>query len=379
MKHYIYLFVINAARNVADLFPYYYPVVSRLRFMKSNKKNFTMSINSSLVIYYNEEFVEKLSHTELSGIILHEILHYINGHHARYMNNPLKGTLPFKIHNLAMDLEINEFIYNLPEDAYRAQNYNFPERRSYEEYLQLINKNFEDKAQRKMPVNDLNIEDYNKNDYQVALNELIEECIEHERNKNEASDKNRRAKKIKYRWEQVFQNILAAKTTEITAGFRYRTFEKPNRRYIHTPDIILPVFIDRKVKISLAIIMDISGSMGDTTNKMYGVMKSIIDITDKEIKITVLEVNEKVQNIMYGFDLKRETIEGKDGGGTDMGAGLRYIWETRMESDLVVVMTDSETPWPDPPILANKTVVFTDHPELYDGPYPMYPVVFGKD
>jgi predicted metal-dependent peptidase len=279
-----------------------------------------------------------------------------------------------------MDIEINEFIDGLPTAALKAKDFNFPERRSYEEYLQLIKRNYERNTHGKMPVNDLNLNDYNDG-YQDALNELIEECKEYERNigtKSGASDKNRKIKKTKYRWEQVFQNILASKVTEVTAGFRYRTFEKPNRRYAHTPDILLPVFIDRKVKMSLAIIMDISGSMQNIINKMYGVMKSIIDIPDMEIDITVLEVDTDVENIMHGFDLKRETIKSKDGGGTDMGAGLRYIWETRMETDLVVVMTDSYTPWPDPPILANKTVVLTDNPELYDGSYPMYPVIFDK-
>ena len=392
--------VIRAARKTAKDFPYFYPVISRVRFMKDNKNTPTMSINCFLVIRYNEDFINNLSEIQLNGVIFHEILHYINGHHARYMNNPLKDTFPHYIHNIAMDIEINEIIddltkvkekadlwafdddyigdYHLPEDAYRAEDFKFPERKSYEEYLQLINKNYEDKSQRIMPINDLNLDNYN-NDYKDALNELIEECKEHERNiNNEVNDINRRVKKIKYRWQQVFQNILVAKTTEITSGFRYRTFEKANRRYIHTPDIILPVFIDRKVKMSLAIIMDISGSMCGIIDKMYGVMKSIIDITDMEIDITVLEVDTDIENIMYGFDLNRETIKSKDGGGTDMSAGLRYIWETGMETDLVIVMTDSYTPWPDPPILANKTVVLTDNPNDYDGPYPMYPVEFGK-
>jgi len=100
-------------------------------------------------------------------------------------------------------------------------------------------------------------------------------------------------------------------------------------------------------------------------------MTKKIKTSSMEIDITVLEVNTVVKNIIRKFDLKRETIISKDGGGTDMGAGLRYIWETRMETDLVIVMTDSYTPWTDPPILANKTVVLTNHLHDYDGPYPM--------
>jgi len=102
----------------------------------------------------------------------------------------------------------------------------------------------------------------------------------------------------------------------------------------------------------------------------------MINITDMSIDITILEVDTDVENIIRGFDLKRETVESKDGGGTDMGAGLRYILKNKMEPDLIVIMTDSETPWPSTPILADRTVVLTDSPDYYDGPYPMYPVKF---
>jgi len=411
--------VILAARKVGEMFPYYYPAVTRLRFNSDNKNTPTMGINCSLVITYNEAFISKLTDEELTMVILHEILHYMNNHHARYMNNLLKDTLPFEIHNIAMDIEINEIIAtdieerlfyenDLPEGAFRAEDFNFPNRKSYEEYLlflkrdekylpllgkdngdqgnnqQEMNSDDAGKSQGKMPTNDLSLDGFNesnKDAHQDILKELIEECKEYEKNRGTeygAYDINRRIKKRKYRWEQVFQNILSTKTTEITAGFRYRTFEKPNRRYVHTPDIILPVFIDRKVKISLAIIMDISGSMYDITDKMYGVMKSMIDILDMTIDITILEVDTDVENIMRRFDLKRETIESKAGGGTDMGAGLRYIQENKMEPDLIVVMTDSYTPWPDPPILADKTVVLTNNPDDYNGSYPMYPVEFDK-
>jgi predicted metal-dependent peptidase len=385
VKHSPEFRVLLAAKKVGEIFPYYFPAVTKLRFRKDNKNTPTMGINCSLVISYNEDFINKLTDKELTGVVLHEILHYMNSHHARYMNNSLKDALPFEIHNIAMDIEINEFIYDLPEGAFKAEYFNFPKRKSYEEYLLLIKKMNKqsidiDIAQGKMPTNDLNLDGYS-DDHQEVLNELINECKEHKKTIGTESgvyDINRRIQKRKYRWEQVFQNILTTKITEITAGFRYRTFEKPNRRYVHTPDIILPVFIDRKVKISLAIIMDISGSMINITDKMYGVMKSMIDITDMEIDITILEVDTDVENEICSFDLKRKTINSKSGGGTDMGAGLRYIHENKREPDLIVVMTDSYTPWPDPPILANKTVVLTDNHDDYDGPYPMYPVIFDE-
>ena|GEM_PF-2639977 len=385
--------LVSAARNVGNAFHYYTPAAVRVRFRQDNKNTPTMAVNASLVISYNEEFVQKLTDSELSAVVLHELLHYMNGHHARYMNSALKDTVPFETHNVAMDIEINEFIDNLPADACKAKGFGFPERKSYEEYLLLLKEDMQDNggrqgkgrqgnpAQCKMPVNDLNLDGYDDT-HRAILNTLIEECKEHEKNRGSESafdEAIRKIKKRKYRWEQVFQNIISAKVTEIISGFRYRTFEKANRRYVHTPGIILPVFVDRKVKISLAIIMDVSGSMGDLTDKMYGIMKSMVDILNMDIDITILEVDAAVVHILHGFDLNRDTVESARGGGTDMGAGLHYIQEHDIKSDLIMVMTDSETPWPDPPLFSGKTVVLTDNPDVYDGPYPVYPVVFGED
>ena len=407
--------LIRAVKTVGEKFPYYSPAATRVRFKEDNNNISTMGINCNLVVSYNKSFAHKLTNEELEKIVLHEILHYINGHHARYMNSPLRDTLPHNIHNIAMDLEINEFIPDLPKDGFKAKDFGLPERKSYEEYLGLINRDMppklkkilnspcldcidgcnnpksnqgcEEDEQANDPCNncphqgkgllpdDLKMDGYS-DIYQAILNDLINEC-EKSRGTGEGSgDTIRKVPKRKYPWEQVFQNIVTAKVTEIIAGFKYRTFERPNRRYVHTPDIIFPKLIDRISKISLAIVMDISGSMGDNVNKMYGVMKSIIDILDLQIDITVLECSMGVENIMRGFDLTRESIESKDGGGTDMGAGLEYIYEHEIEADLIVVMTDSYTPWPNPPILADKTVVLTDNPNEYNGPYPVYPVEF---
>lgn len=376
--------LILASKNVGNEFPYYAPAAVRMRFRKNNNIP-TMCINHSLVIAYNEAFIKKLTDKELTMVVLHEILHYINDHHTRYLNCVSKDTVPFEIHNIAMDIEINEFIDNLPEGACIAKDFKFPDRKSYEEYLLLLN----EKCQWRyiedyiiFPANDLNLDGYDVTQADIhkkILDDLKKECKEHEKNIGNESgsiDVTRKIHKRKYRWEQVFQNILTTKVTEITTGFRYRTFEKTNRRYVHTPDIILPVFIDRKVKISLVIIMDVSGSMYEITDKMYSIMKSMIDILDMAINVTILEVNTDVVNIIRRFDLNRNIIESKSGGGTDMGAGLYYIQDNKMTPDLIIVMTDSRTPWSNPPILSDKTVVLTDNPDFYDGPYPMFPVIF---
>ena len=375
----------NAAKSLKAQLPYYSPAANRVRFRIENEKTSTLAIGVNLVITANEEYVESLHDNELTADVLHEIMHYVYNHHERYMNNPLRDILPFNIHNIAMDLEVNEFIKDddIGKTAFLAKNFGLPPRKSYEEYLYMINREMPPSLGDMLDSSNLhcdleiNEEDYEefKDIYKEIYVDLITE-MEMEAAKAESSDILRKIEKRKYRWEQVFQNIITTKVTDITRGFRYRTYARINRRYSHNPDIIFPQFVDFNRKISLIIIMDISGSMGDNVNKMYGIMKSMMDIMDIDIKVTILEVNVDVENIIYDFDFKRAEIDSKDGGGTEMGSGLTYIDDERLESDLIIVMTDSFTPWPDPPLFAEKTIVLTDNPDDYDGPYPMYPVYF---
>ncbi|MCL2808977.1 MAG: hypothetical protein FWD24_02790, partial [Treponema sp.] len=73
--------LIKALKKVTDKNPYYSPVGFRVRFRRNDNIP-TMNINCSLVISYNESYVISLDNYELEADILHEILHYINGHHA---------------------------------------------------------------------------------------------------------------------------------------------------------------------------------------------------------------------------------------------------------------------------------------------------------
>jgi len=69
-------------------------------------------VNSRFAMYYNPEFMEKLSVKHRRGVILHELFHFINEHVTTRFPNPKYG----KIWNFATDLAINSHIEDrLPE------------------------------------------------------------------------------------------------------------------------------------------------------------------------------------------------------------------------------------------------------------------------
>jgi predicted metal-dependent peptidase len=243
-----------------------------------------------------------------------------------------------------------------------------------------LQKFIDDTSSGKFPRSDIQMEGYSEI-YKAILADLIYECEKSENEWGTASGSNeviRKIKKKKYPWDVVLRNILHTKVTEITAGFRYRTYMKPNRRH-HDPNIIFPAYVDYKRKINLAIILDISGSMGYLVNRMYAVIKSIVDINDLEINCTILETAYGVQRVIENFDFNAKELESNDGGGTSMPSGWHYLIDHGMDNrmDLIVCMTDTYTDWE--PLLVEKSVVLGSESVKPDEcPYVYFPVIFDQ-
>ena len=376
-------------------FPYYIPVLNRARFFSGNRSVQTMAIDANLVIYVNDDFANALSDSELHGLILHELLHYVNNHHERYMNNPYKEIIPHSIHNIAMDLEVNEIVQRykqnpeiifsrlFPESMFKAKDFRLPKNKSYEEYLAILHNKMPKKlkdlskditsGKQKIPLDDINMEGYSQINKEI-LYELLEEC---KKIYNEQSNSiTRTIGKKKYPWDIVLRNLLVTKIADMAAGFKYRTYLKPNRRYPNT-DVIFPAFIDYRRKINLAIIMDVSGSMGYFVNLMYSVIKSIVDIQELDIKCIILETAFGVQRVIEDFNFNTRQIESSDGGGTQMPSGWHFLIDNKMDKDmdLIICMTDTYTDWE--PLLVEKSVVLGSQPiKPYDCPYEYFPVIF---
>ena len=62
----------------------------------------------------------------------------------------------------------------------------------------------------------------------------------------------------------------------------------------------------------------------------------------------------------------RVVLEG--GGGTDMGAGLVAATNLRPRPEVVVVLTDGHTPWPDAPPAGTRVVVGLVGPRVGGAP-----------
>lgn len=97
-------------------------------------------------IALNPYYFTSLEKKERAAILFHEILHFSHKHLLRAPKELTQDQQ--KLHNIAMDMAINQMIKNLPEGAVRVKDFKFkdtngnthpyPVFRTYEEYHQLL-------------------------------------------------------------------------------------------------------------------------------------------------------------------------------------------------------------------------------------------------
>jgi len=144
-----------------------------------------------------------------------------------------------------------------------------------------------------------------------------------------------------------WRKLLAAHIRR-AAATRYGSADYSLRRISHRAaarGIIQPGMVTPDPNI--AVVLDTSGSMGDkelaaALSEVQGILRSI-----GVREITLIDVDSKAHRTRKVSTLRRIELTG--GGGTDMRVGIDAALKLRPRPDMVVVLTDGYTPWPDNP------------------------------
>ena len=154
------------------------------------------------------------------------------------------------------------------------------------------------------------------------------------------------------RWAQArlrpkvdWRRTLAAEIRRSIADVRGQvdyTYRRPSRRAGSTPGVILPAL--RKPEPEVVVVCDTSGSMGEqrlgqVVAEVEGLLRSVGVGT-----LAVLSVDAEVHANRRVRQANQVELLG--GGGTDMGKGIDAAMQRRPRPDVIVVLTDGETPWP---------------------------------
>ena len=356
----------------AKSFPYLRVALFSMRPVESEGLD-TCGVDKHWRLYYNPRRIEEWSLNETAGVLLHEALHLVRDHASR----AARGNRDKILWNIAADLEINDDLVDqnciLPEGVVLPGMFNLPNGCLAEEYYDRLTEILDsplDKVMRNL-LNDL-LKRF-ACDGSGATN--VREPWEMEGNEGGVSERvaNRIRKEIAERLQGIgylpedwrvwknslvkesrtpWQTVLAAHVSASTGrglGASDWTYSKPSRRQTCVDtDVILPALYQPQPLV--AIVMDTSGSMYDrrTGNRVLSEIEAICKACDTSVRVLSCDADvHRIEDVMSAHELHPT-----GGGGTDMGTGIAIACKLVPRPDLIIVITDGDTPWPDarPPV-----------------------------
>lgn len=147
-------------------------------------------------------------------------------------------------------------------------------------------------------------------------------------------------------WEQVLAAAIK-RAVAWAAGRGDYTYSRPSRRASSVPRVILPGHHRPVPRVS--VIVDTSGSVDDgLLARALGEIDAVISaIGIADSNVTVYSVDAAVHATTNLKSAKEAKLIGA--GGTDLRIGLDAVQDERPRPDVVLVLTDGDTPWPENP------------------------------
>ena len=150
----------------------------------------------------------------------------------------------------------------------------------------------------------------------------------------------------KANWKQLLRSRVSTATQRATRGLRRKTYTRIDGR--HGPvvpgqaKVLRPGIVQRAPTVS--IVTDTSGSMSrDDLDRVLSECRGIIDQGLRGSKVNVLACDAAAGTVQRVKSAREIDLTG--GGGTDMGVGMLAAVE-QTDPDVLIVLTDGETPWP---------------------------------
>lgn len=314
-------------------------------------------INYQLLI--NPTFWEELSNEHRMGLLKHELLHIAFGHLSIFFSFSDK-----KLANIAMDMEINQYIVPewLPEGGIDINNY--PElnldlkagtRYYYDKLRDAKDRKDKngtsgseafDKLCDQMDGDGEGLPDHSTWEEFENLSEAEQKLIEKQTQRLLANAQEQTIKKQgsipgeikglikmneiippKFNWRAYIRRFTGVSTKIFTRKIR----RKENKRYSDNPGLRV------KMRQKMLLAIDTSGSVNDDELKEF--MNEIYHIYKAGVDITILQCDTEIRDILEykgTFELK---VVGR--GGTSFDPVLKYFQENRQFTSLIY-FTDGE-------------------------------------
>ncbi|CAL9398338.1 hypothetical protein SUDANB105_01400 [Streptomyces sp. enrichment culture] len=325
----------------------------------------TMAVDAHWRCYVSPGFVARTPVEELAGVWVHEVSHLLRDHHARgeryAREHEEHGPGERLRRNIAADFEINDDIYGdglpMPVGAVLPSLLRLPDGLLMEEYLR--------RASMSSLASDLAWLDCGSGaDGQQRPWELGPDGAHGLTRQQRDAVRFRVAEGIKgkpgdapegwRRWAdeafhppQPWRQLLGAAVRSAAgapgAGENH-SYRRPSRRSASVPKVVLPSL--RRTPPRVCVVIDTSGSVSDAElgSALLEVAAISRAVGGRRDLVSVVSCD-AAAGVAVPI-CRAENIELVGGGGTDLRSGFARALRAAPRPDVIVALTDGQTPWP---------------------------------
>lgn len=153
-------------------------------------------------------------------------------------------------------------------------------------------------------------------------------------------------------WERLLRTY-ARRASIIISGMTDQTYSRPSRREYE--DFLLPKRISHKT--SAAFYVDTSGSIDqEMLDTALTEVRAALRSNAAELWVSFIDTDVK-STVKLSTQGQARLLVPKGGGGTNMRVCFEHYKKLKPKVNLIVVLTDGETPWPDEPPHGVHTIV----------------------
>ena len=325
----------------------------------------TMGVDRHWRCYVSPAFVAQRPVEELASILVHEVSHLLRDHHGRSDRYAHAHGLTSRADrlrmNIAADAEINDDAFgdglSLPDDAVLPSTLQLPAGQLMEDYLQqcglgpctdrlawLDCGSGADGLRREWELgpegaNALSDEQRDAVRFRVA-HSIIGQPGSAPRGWRRWAEE---AVHPPQPWRALLGAAIRSATFSSGTGDNY-TYRRPARRSAAVPGAVLPSL--RRTPPRVSVIVDTSGSVSDADlgSALLEVAAIARAVGGRRDLVTVLSCDAAAR-VVHPL-CQAEDIPLVGGGGTDLRAGFERALRSRLRPDVVVALTDGQTPWP---------------------------------
>ncbi|WP_431676384.1 vWA domain-containing protein [Kitasatospora sp. KL5] len=325
----------------------------------------TMAVDRHWRCYVSPAFVHRTPVEELAAVWVHEVSHLLRDHHGRSdrvaRERGLSGRAERLRMNIAADCEINDDVFGdglvRPEGAVLPAALRLPEGGLMEDYLRLFGLgpltqdlawldcgSGADGLERAWDLGPGGANGLAPHE-QDAVRFRVAEGI---RGRPGSAPRGwRRWAEEAFHPPQPWRELLGAAVRSAASGSgagEDYTYGRPSRRSASVPGAVLPSLRRRPPRV--CVVVDTSGSVSDAElgSALLEVAAIARAVGGRRDLVGVVSCDAAAGAVL---PLCREEGLGLiGGGGTDLRAGFAAALRSRPRPDVVVVLTDGQTPWP---------------------------------